>query len=243
MRNYQQAVFKRLMASSSAKKQWRATYLHQALLNMSDDPEYDDFKGLKTKLEDEMRQDIVIGRCGMSHKKASHFTPAEIKALRPEFVADMREETPLGPVLTWQPAMTSFQSYYPRTKDARAKHNATKRYLNTSKSYTVGEGEEDSASASQLKALTHCVKHLWKCHSALGLRSRASNFRRAQCFALDFFLVTWPLGRTQVLLSNLLVLSNRDHTSERAWHFRPTNKAGPVSLPFRKRLRHGAQQD
>ena len=136
---------------------------------MADDPDADDFKGLKNKVEDEMRQDIVFNRCGMSHQKASHFTPAEIKNLRPEITAEMREDTPLGCVLTWQPAVRGFQAYYPRTKDARSKFNSEKRYLNTSKGYAVNSGDdEDTASASQLRALRHCVNHLWACHFKLG---------------------------------------------------------------------------
>ena len=176
MRNYQQAVFDRLLSTSDSKQQWRATYLHQTLLNMADDPDYDDFKGLKNKVEDEIRQEIVVGRCGMSHQKASHFTPAGIKNLRPEISPEMREETPLGCVLTWQPAMNCFQSYYPRTNAARAKHNKDKKYLTTSKTYTLGDGVEDAenvtASIGQLQALHHCVKHLWSCHATLGYQKQ-----------------------------------------------------------------------
>ena len=160
----QQTVFERLMATTTAKTAWRSPYLHQALLNMADDPECDDFKDLKNKIEDEMRQDIIVKRCGVSHQKALHFTPAAIKALRPEINEEMRLTTPLSCILTWQPAMNSFQAYYPRTTESRAKHNKAKQYLTTAKKY----GEDGSGGATQLQALTHCVKHLWTCHAKLG---------------------------------------------------------------------------
>ena len=163
-REKQRAVFERLMATSTTKSAWRSPYLHQMLLNMADDADVKEFDDLKNKVEDEMRQEIIVKRCGVSHQKASHFTPAAIKALRPEIVDCMRETTPLSAILTWQPAMNGFQAYYPRTKEAREKHNKPKQYLTTGKKY----GEEGSGGVTQLQALTHCVKHLWACHEKLG---------------------------------------------------------------------------
>ena len=152
----QAKMLSRLLESRGKVKQYRASFLREALLHLEGDDDEKVFKDLRNECDDAARQSVIVKRVGVSHEKASQFTPAAIKDLRPAIDGDMKATTPFATVLTWQPGLCGFQAYYPRTLEARKKHDPNKKFCSTGKTY--------NAKVTQLNALRHCVKMLWDNH-------------------------------------------------------------------------------
>ena len=138
--NTAEKMVKRLLESRN-KKTWSSDYLHQTLMALDDNADaFKEYKNLKDEVEDTMRQHVVEARTGSSHQKAAILTPQQIKDLEPEILPEMREETPLSSVLTWQYGANCFLAYYPRTVKAREARDKKKQFWSTGRTIPTDGG-------------------------------------------------------------------------------------------------------
>ena len=137
--------------------------MHQVVKVLAGDEEENIFQDLKDEVETKWRHDFVIERMGHSKEAASALTPSPIKALRPPVA---------GCVLVWQVARFAFEAYWPLSapppeeKKVKKSKAAKRRKTHTSTSASY------KAKRTQLQALVHCVKFLWKHHVKAGGETR-----------------------------------------------------------------------
>ena len=120
---------------------------------------------MKQRLDDAMREQLIIQRCGHSKAKAEHFTPQVIKNLKPD-----------GTVLHWQYVTHFFQGYYKIPADKlEAIRNTTKRRRVTGKSEAKTHwsffrkyGQVRTQVRAQVYALSLVVNWLWDKHAEMG---------------------------------------------------------------------------
>ena len=139
----------RLLATGKTRKIVTTTALREVLQSADlEDP--NDFDDLRTKLQDQDREEIILKRMGGTKSAASFHTPNVIKNLRPNAA---------GCTLMFQPSRNAFQGYYkrnlPPSADKRLKPN-----WSTWSSF--------GPKRSQHAALRYVVAFLWGKHQDAG---------------------------------------------------------------------------
>ena len=159
------SMLQRLLSTRKAKGgpgPGKTKVMHQVFKVLAGDEEENIFQDLRDEVETKWRHDFVIERMGHSKEAASALTPNPIKELRPPVA---------GCVLVWQVARYAFEAYWPlsappEAKTAKKSKGAKRRktHTSTSASYKVKR--------TQLQALLHCVKFLWKHYAKEGGETR-----------------------------------------------------------------------
>ena len=157
-------MLQRLLETSNSKSVYKSKFLHDVLQELRTAEDAKEFNQLREEIEDEVRQQFVISRTGLSRQQAEHWTPVCLKNLRPA-----------GSVLCWQPAQFAFQGYYPKQSKGDAQEVQAKPKKKQSKRDRRGHFHSVSRSYAQkrtmLSALKEVVSFLWKHHGKAGKAS------------------------------------------------------------------------
>ena len=186
-------MLKRLLDTSNSKSVYKTKCLHEVLQELRTAEDANEFSQLREEMEDEVRQQFIVTRTGLSRQQAEHWTPICLKKLRPP-----------GSVLCWQPAQHAFQGYYPKAKDSAADEEAAEEPKAKAKKKKKSikkdrRGQFHSVSRSYLQkrtmfsALKEVVSFLWKKHAKAGRAScqqtKAFTFQASTVSTCDPVLV------------------------------------------------------
>jgi hypothetical protein len=129
-------------------------------LDSEADPDMKQFQKMKEDLEDSLREDILVGRCGRGKAAAMTWTPEVIKLLRPQVESGTRSR-----VLVWQPSTKAFEGYYPASDTQPRKRQRTK---GADKEYHTVSRSYGGKKHTMLSALQKTVNELWLFHKKAG---------------------------------------------------------------------------
>ena len=135
-----------------------ASYLADVLGKLDGEEDGKDFRSLKDVVDDYKRQEFVLSRVGMSRSRASHWTPRQIKNLKPP-----------SSTLVWQVTANAFQGYYPipqKVLDEKMAKATSKGKKKIKTMWSRHRGYQTKR--NKLQALQEIVKWLWKMHKENG---------------------------------------------------------------------------
>ena len=129
-------------------------------------------------MDDDLREQVLISKVGLSKEQAENLTPTKLKELKPV----LPEDAPRKCYLCWMISTSTFRGYYPKPfeesagakpkKRARKKLTQPEKDTETHVSRSRKHGKVHKSMRTKFQALWQVVSFLWQEHADRGFDAR-----------------------------------------------------------------------